>query len=35
MVGEQTTCHLIYIDGDRFYEVTHEGKVHATSTIAN
>ena len=27
-------CHLIYIDGDSFYEVRDDGKVHATSTLA-
>lgn len=35
VVGEQTTCHMIYIDGNSFYEVTNEGKIHAASTIAN
>ena len=31
--GEKPTCHLIYIDGDRFYEVRDDGHVHATSTL--
>ena len=26
-------CHLIFIDGDKFYEVRDDGKVHATSTL--
>ncbi len=27
------SCHLIYIDGDKFYEVRDDGDVHATSTL--
>lgn len=27
------TCHLIYIDGDKFYEVRDDGDVHAVSTL--
>ena len=26
-------CHQIYIDGNKFYEVREDGKVHATSTL--
>jgi hypothetical protein len=28
-------CHYIYIDGDKFYEVRDDGKVHATSTLVH
>jgi hypothetical protein len=27
------TCHLIYIDGNKFHEVRDDGAVHATSTL--
>ncbi len=33
--GEKPTCHFIYIDGNKFYEVRDDMKVHAISTIAN
>jgi len=29
----EPTCHLIFIDGDRFYEVRPDGRLHATSTL--
>ena len=32
-VGEDKTCHFIYIDGNRFFEVTADGTLHATSTL--
>jgi hypothetical protein len=32
-VGEETTCHVIYVDGNRFFEVTADGTLHATSTL--
>ncbi len=28
------SCHLIYIDGDKFHEVRDDGDLHATSTLA-
>lgn len=31
--GEKPTCHTIYIDGNKFYEVRDDMKVHATSTV--
>jgi hypothetical protein len=33
--GETVTCHTIYIDGDRFYEVTDAGVVHAVSVVVD
>jgi hypothetical protein len=27
------TCHLIYVDGEKFYEVRDDGDVHAVSTL--
>ncbi|MBB5664876.1 hypothetical protein GGE68_003073 [Rhizobium leguminosarum] len=31
--GEKPSCHSIYIDGDKFYEVRDDMKVHAVSTV--
>jgi hypothetical protein len=31
--GEKPNCHSIYIDGDKFYEVRDDMKVHAVSTV--
>ncbi|KQV39903.1 MULTISPECIES: hypothetical protein [unclassified Rhizobium] len=31
--GEKTTCHMIYIDGNKFYEVRDDMQVHAVSTV--
>jgi hypothetical protein len=31
--GGKPTCHLIFIDGDRFHEVRADGVLHATSTL--
>lgn len=31
--GEKPTCHFIYIDGNKFYEVRDDMKVHAVSTV--
>ncbi|ARM88277.1 hypothetical protein RHEC894_CH01974 [Rhizobium sp. CIAT894] len=31
--GEKPSCHFIYIDGDKFYEVRDDMKVHAVSTV--
>ncbi|MGG7580542.1 hypothetical protein [Rhizobium sp. Nf11,1] len=31
--GEKPSCHVIYIDGDKFYEVRDDMKVHAVSTV--
>ena len=31
--GEKPSCHLIYIDADRFYEVNEDGSVHAMSRL--
>lgn len=31
--GEKPSCHAIYIDGNRFYEVRDDMKVHAVSTV--
>ncbi|MBY5520532.1 hypothetical protein [Rhizobium leguminosarum] len=31
--GEKPNCHFIYIDGDKFYEVRDDMKVHAVSTV--
>lgn len=33
--GDKINCHAIYIDGNSFYEVTSEGRVHAISTLAD
>jgi hypothetical protein len=33
--GEEPTCHFIYVEGNRFYEVRDDGEVHAVSTIQN
>ncbi|MDI7863818.1 hypothetical protein MRS76_17835 [Rhizobiaceae bacterium n13] len=32
--GEKPTCHFIYIDGNKFYEVRDDMQVHAVSTVA-
>lgn len=29
----EPTCHLIFIDGDTFYEVGADGRLHAASTL--
>jgi hypothetical protein len=31
--GEKPSCHSIYIDGNKFYEVRDDMKVHAVSTV--
>jgi hypothetical protein len=31
--GEKPSCHAIFIDGNAFYEVRDDGKVHAKSTL--
>lgn len=31
--GEKPTCHSIYLDGNKFYEVRDDMKVHAVSTV--
>ncbi|UWM76641.1 hypothetical protein N1937_05220 [Rhizobium sp. WSM4643] len=31
--GEKPNCHFIYIDGNKFYEVRDDMKVHAVSTV--
>lgn len=31
--GEKPTCHVIYIDGSKFYEVRDDMQVHAVSTV--
>ncbi len=31
--GEKPSCHTIYIDGNKFYEVRDDMKVHAISTV--
>ncbi|MDQ0317964.1 hypothetical protein QO002_000102 [Pararhizobium capsulatum DSM 1112] len=33
--GEKPTCHMIYTDGNKFYEVRDDMQVHAVSTIGN
>ncbi|KQV31130.1 hypothetical protein [Rhizobium sp. Root1204] len=31
--GEKATCHTIYVDGNKFYEVRDDMQVHAVSTV--
>lgn len=31
--GEKPACHAVFIDGDKFYEVRDDGKLHAVSTL--
>jgi len=31
--GEKPSCHFIYIDGNKFYEVSDDMTVHAVSTL--
>ncbi|NKL67602.1 hypothetical protein [Rhizobium leguminosarum] len=31
--GEKPTCHVIYVDGNMFYEVRDDMQVHAVSTV--
>jgi len=31
--GEEPSCHTIYIEGNKFYEVRDDMKVHAISTV--
>ncbi len=31
--GQPKQCHAVYIDGDRFYEMRDDGKVHAISKL--
>jgi hypothetical protein len=31
--GEKPSCHAIFIDGNTFYEVRDDGKLHATSKL--
>lgn len=31
--GEKPSCHAVYIDGSKFYEVNDDGSVHAVSEV--
>lgn len=33
--GEKPTCHVIYVDANKFYEVRDDMKVHAVSTLVD